>query len=53
MAPSAFIIGVLVFNSIVLVCFIGAIELSILARHYETEIAVVDIQTGRVDKFGE
>ncbi|XP_066027386.1 ubiquitin thioesterase OTU1 isoform X2 [Pocillopora verrucosa] len=31
----------------------GAIELSILSKHYQTEIAVVDIETGRVDRYGE
>ena len=31
----------------------GAIELSILSKHYQTEIAVVDIETGRVDRFGK
>ncbi|XP_020620581.1 ubiquitin thioesterase OTU1-like isoform X3 [Orbicella faveolata] len=31
----------------------GAIELSILSKHYQTEIAVVDIESGRVDRFGE
>ncbi|KAI0374873.1 OTU-domain-containing protein [Pilatotrama ljubarskyi] len=29
----------------------GAIELSILAEHYGTEIASVDVETGRVDRF--
>ncbi|KAI0647033.1 OTU-domain-containing protein [Trametes meyenii] len=29
----------------------GAIELSILAAHYGTEIASVDVETGRVDRF--
>ena len=29
----------------------GAIELSILAEHYSTEIASVDVETGRIDKF--
>ena len=29
----------------------GAIELSILAQHYRTEIASVDVETGRVDRF--
>ncbi|KAI0780957.1 OTU-domain-containing protein [Trametes elegans] len=29
----------------------GAIELSILAAHYNTEIASVDVETGRVDRF--
>ncbi|KAI0934280.1 hypothetical protein AcV5_006176 [Taiwanofungus camphoratus] len=29
----------------------GAIELSILAAHYATEIASVDVETGRIDHF--
>ena len=29
----------------------GAIELTILAAHYSTEIASVDVETGRVDRF--
>ncbi|KAF5315576.1 hypothetical protein D9611_004851 [Ephemerocybe angulata] len=29
----------------------GAIELGILASHYNTEIASVDVETGRIDKF--
>ncbi|KAI0086168.1 OTU-domain-containing protein [Irpex rosettiformis] len=29
----------------------GAIELTILAKHYSTEIASVDVETGRIDKF--
>ncbi|TDL21569.1 hypothetical protein BD410DRAFT_771503 [Rickenella mellea] len=29
----------------------GAIELSILATHYNTEIASVDVETGRIDHF--
>lgn len=29
----------------------GAIELSILAKHYNTEIDSVDVETGRIDKF--
>ena len=29
----------------------GAIELSILAAHYGTEIASIDVETGRVDHF--
>ncbi|KAG6876970.1 hypothetical protein C0993_011470 [Termitomyces sp. T159_Od127] len=29
----------------------GAIELTVLAKHYNTEIASVDIETGRVDHF--
>ncbi|ETW86088.1 cysteine protease C88, partial [Heterobasidion irregulare TC 32-1] len=29
----------------------GAIELTILATHYATEIASVDVETGRVDRF--
>lgn len=31
----------------------GAIEISILSEFYETEIAVVDTQSVRIDKFGE
>ncbi|BGP13818.1 hypothetical protein JCM10213_006349 [Rhodosporidiobolus nylandii] len=31
----------------------GAIELSILAAHFGSEIWSVDVQTGRVDRFGE
>ncbi|XP_068674999.1 ubiquitin thioesterase OTU1-like isoform X1 [Montipora foliosa] len=31
----------------------GAIELSILSKHYQTEIAVVDTESGRIDRFGE
>ncbi|KAG1756652.1 uncharacterized protein EDB91DRAFT_1093798 [Suillus paluster] len=29
----------------------GAIELGILAKHYGTEIASIDVETGRVDRF--
>lgn len=29
----------------------GAIELAILAKHYSTEIASVDVETGRIDRF--
>jgi ubiquitin thioesterase OTU1 len=29
----------------------GAIELGILANHYRTEIASIDVETGRVDHF--
>lgn len=29
----------------------GAIELSILGKHYNTEIASVDVETGRIDRF--
>ncbi|KAG6814534.1 hypothetical protein H0H92_000061 [Tricholoma furcatifolium] len=29
----------------------GAIELSILAAHYNTEIASIDVETGRIDHF--
>ncbi|KAH8116809.1 OTU-domain-containing protein, partial [Phellopilus nigrolimitatus] len=29
----------------------GAIELAILATHYTTEIASVDVETGRIDRF--
>jgi ubiquitin thioesterase OTU1 len=37
------------------ICLIkgGAIEISILSKYYKTEICVVDIQTGRIDRFGE
>ncbi|KAF8261066.1 hypothetical protein EI94DRAFT_836938 [Lactarius quietus] len=31
----------------------GAIELAILAAHYGTEIASIDVETGRIDRFGE
>ncbi|POY70223.1 hypothetical protein BMF94_6806 [Rhodotorula taiwanensis] len=31
----------------------GAIELSILAKHFQTEIWSIDVQTGRVDRFGQ
>lgn len=31
----------------------GAIELSIFSTHYRTEISSFDVQTGRVDRFGE
>ena len=30
----------------------GAIELTILATHYGTEIASIDVETGRIDRFG-
>ncbi|KZS91067.1 OTU-domain-containing protein [Sistotremastrum niveocremeum HHB9708] len=30
----------------------GAIELSIFASHYSTEIASIDVETGRIDRFG-
>jgi len=29
----------------------GAIELSILATHYHTEISSIDVETGRIDSF--
>lgn len=29
----------------------GAIELSILAKHYRVEIASIDVETGRIDRF--
>lgn len=29
----------------------GAIELALLATHFQTEIASVDVETGRVDRF--
>ncbi|AFR98666.2 ubiquitin thioesterase OTU1 [Cryptococcus neoformans C23] len=31
----------------------GAIELSIFAKHYKTEIASFDVATGRCDRFGQ
>ncbi|KAI8328374.1 hypothetical protein BC941DRAFT_445106 [Chlamydoabsidia padenii] len=31
----------------------GAIELSIFSQHYGVEIVSVDVQTGRMDRFGE
>ncbi|GJJ12658.1 hypothetical protein Clacol_006902 [Clathrus columnatus] len=31
----------------------GAIELAIFADHYRAEISSVDIETGRIDRFGE
>lgn len=31
----------------------GAIELSILSRHYHVEIDVIDTQSGRIDRFGQ
>lgn len=34
-------------------CWGGAIELSLFARHFGTEIASVDVESGRVDVFGE
>lgn len=29
----------------------GAIELSVLAAHYNTEISSIDVETGRIDRF--
>ncbi|KIJ41200.1 hypothetical protein M422DRAFT_68263, partial [Sphaerobolus stellatus SS14] len=31
----------------------GAIELAIFASHYKAEISSIDVETGRVDRFGE
>jgi len=31
----------------------GAIELAIFASHYRTEISSIDVETGRIDRFGE
>lgn len=31
----------------------GAIEISILSKHYQTEISVVNVESGRIDRFGE
>lgn len=33
-------------------CFCSVIELSIFASHYSTEIASIDVETGRIDRFG-
>jgi ubiquitin thioesterase OTU1 len=30
----------------------GAIELTLLAAHYGTEIASIDVESGRIDRFG-
>ena len=30
----------------------GAIELTILAAHYRTEITSIDVESGRIDRFG-
>ena len=30
----------------------GAIELSVFAKHYKTEISSFDVATGRCDRFG-
>ena len=34
-------------------CTVGAIELMIFSEHFSTELDVVDIQTQRIDRFGE
>ena len=34
-------------------CSAGAIELMIFSEHFSTELDVVDIQTQRIDRFGE
>ncbi|CAO3622667.1 unnamed protein product [Cunninghamella blakesleeana] len=31
----------------------GAIELAIFSKHYDIEIASIDVQSGRIDRFGE
>ncbi|KAI8140786.1 hypothetical protein BJV82DRAFT_658835 [Fennellomyces sp. T-0311] len=31
----------------------GAIEISIFSQHFDIEIASIDVQTGRIDRFGE
>ena len=31
----------------------GAIELNVLCSHYEVEINVADVQSGRIDRFGK
>ena len=33
--------------------FLGAIEISILSKHYQTEIDVVNTESGRIDRFGK
>ena len=32
---------------------VGAIEISILSKHYQTEINVVNTESGRIDQFGK
>ncbi len=34
-------------------CVIGAIEISILCKHYQIEIDVVNTESGRIDRFGK
>ena len=34
------------------VCFAGAIELSVFSEHYKVELDVVDVQSQRIDRFG-
>ena len=33
--------------------YAGAIELTVLSEHFKVELDVVDIQTQRIDRFGE
>ena len=44
-----------VFSSIYIhVCIIpGAIELSVFSDYYHIELGVVDVQSQRIDRFGE
>ncbi|VDN13427.1 unnamed protein product, partial [Dibothriocephalus latus] len=48
MAPEAYIKNIMRPD-----CWGGGIEVSILSKIYELEINVVDVLTGRIDKFGE
>ena len=32
---------------------LGAIELNVFSKYYSTEINVADVQSGRIDRFGE
>ena len=41
-----------VLNLLANVCVSGAIELLVFSEHYLTELDVVDIQTQRIDRFG-
>lgn len=46
MAPSQYIATILKPTS-----WGGAIELTVLATHYRAEIASIDVETGRIDRF--
>ena len=43
----------LIYLSIYFVVYVGAIELFILSKYYKIQVAAVDIQTGRVDIYGQ